>query len=464
MERSSRIPVAADLPPSAPPPLAEGRLRLVDRRLLAWAEFGAADGIPLLYCHGTPGSRLEARLGEAAARQLGLRLIAPDRSGYGYSDSCAGRTLIRASDDLRQLCDHLGLQQLLLLGVSGGGPFACAAAAGLGGRVAALGLICPVGPLTGVPPNRLPLFPWRLLLHWGLWPGHPLERALVPALFLLARTPRWFLRWEARYVAESDRRILTDPGASALLQDSMISALQAGNRGIRDDLTAFRNRWGFPLASIQCPVLLWHGLEDRVVPPLFGELLARRLPHCLANYPPDEGHFSLPIGHSLELLAALLDRAQAARGPWYTGSGSKIASPEKEFPMEKRIATFLESSAFGVVGASSNREKYGNKVLRCYQQQGRRAIPVNPREENIEGLDCVSRVADLPPEVKSLSIITPPPVTEQVVEEAIAHGIRNIWMQPGAESPTAVAACKEKGINLIADGSCVLVVLGFHGP
>ena len=130
--------------------------------------------------------------------------------------------------------------------------------------------------------------------------------------------------------------------------------------------------------------------------------------------------------------------------------------------MEERIARFLSADAFGVVGASTDRAKYGNKVLRCYQQNNRRVIPVNPRAESVEGLPCVASVADLPTEVKSLSIITPPQITEQVVEQAIAHGIENIWMQPGAESPQAVARCEEAGINIIADGSCLLVVLGYH--
>ncbi len=59
-------------------------------------------------------------------------------------------------------------------------------------------------------------------------------------------------------------------------------------------------------------------------------------------------------------------------------------------------------------------------------------------------------------------MITPPQITEKVVEQAIGKGIKNIWMQPGAESAAAVAACKEAGINVIADGSCLLVVLGYH--
>ncbi|HEY6008014.1 MAG TPA: CoA-binding protein [Geobacteraceae bacterium] len=129
---------------------------------------------------------------------------------------------------------------------------------------------------------------------------------------------------------------------------------------------------------------------------------------------------------------------------------------------KEQIDKFLASPAFGVVGASANRQKYGNKVLRCYVQNGRRTVPVNPTEREIEGVPCVAGIMDLPPEVASISMITPPAVTEKLVPLAIEKGIRNIWMQPGAESPGAIDLCRQHGINVIADGSCILVVLGYH--
>jgi predicted CoA-binding protein len=130
--------------------------------------------------------------------------------------------------------------------------------------------------------------------------------------------------------------------------------------------------------------------------------------------------------------------------------------------MKEKIDRFLAAKAFGVAGASTNRDKYGNKVLRCYLQNGRKAVPINPRADIIEGQPCVASIAELPDEVTSLSVITPPKITEQIVEEAIARGIENIWMQPGAQSPQAVARCEKAGINVIADGSCLLVVLGYR--
>ncbi|EAT16997.1 CoA-binding protein [Desulfuromonas acetoxidans] len=127
-----------------------------------------------------------------------------------------------------------------------------------------------------------------------------------------------------------------------------------------------------------------------------------------------------------------------------------------------QIETFLSANHYAVAGASTNRDKYGNKVLRCYQQNNKQVTPINPRAETIEGLPCVSSVADLDDNVESLSIITPPKITTEVVKSAIVKGIKNIWMQPGAESDEAVALCKENGINVIADGSCLLVVLHYH--
>ena len=130
--------------------------------------------------------------------------------------------------------------------------------------------------------------------------------------------------------------------------------------------------------------------------------------------------------------------------------------------IQEQIKQFLASPSFGVVGASTNRDKYGNKVLRCYQQNGKKVIPVNPNEPQIEGIACAVSIVGLPPDVESISMITPPAVTAKLVPLAIEKGIKNIWMQPGAEHPEAVALCQQHGVNVIADGSCVLVVMGYH--
>ena len=131
--------------------------------------------------------------------------------------------------------------------------------------------------------------------------------------------------------------------------------------------------------------------------------------------------------------------------------------------LDKQIEKFFQSKAFGVVGASSDRKKYGNKVLRCYLQHDKEVYPVHNTEQTIEGLSCINFIKNLPQQVESISIVTPPEVTTKIVLTAVGTNIKNIWMQPGADSDEAVSICKQNKINVIYGGSCVLVTLGFDG-
>ena len=130
--------------------------------------------------------------------------------------------------------------------------------------------------------------------------------------------------------------------------------------------------------------------------------------------------------------------------------------------IDEKITLFLKETRFAVAGASTNRAKYGNKILRCYLQHQMDAIPINPRADVIEGVKTVASVTDLDTDVKALSVITPPVISEKVVDEAIAKGIKHIWFQPGAESQLAISTAEAAGINVIGDGSCLLVVLGYR--
>ena len=127
-----------------------------------------------------------------------------------------------------------------------------------------------------------------------------------------------------------------------------------------------------------------------------------------------------------------------------------------------RIQAFLAADSFAVVGASVDRSKYGNKVLRCYQQHGRTVHPIHPRADTVEGLKAYHSLAALPTPVPAISVITPPAITEQVVRDAAAAGVRHVWMQPGAESDAAIKAAEELGLSVIAGGPCLLVVMGYR--
>ena len=129
--------------------------------------------------------------------------------------------------------------------------------------------------------------------------------------------------------------------------------------------------------------------------------------------------------------------------------------------LDDTIDAFLETGPYAVVGASKDRAKYGNKVLRCYLQHGLKAYPINPGSAEIEGQRAYPDLGALPEPVTRISVITPPEVTEGIVTEAAGAGVGFIWMQPGAESRKAVEDAQDAGIAVVSGGPCLLVVLGY---
>ena len=127
-----------------------------------------------------------------------------------------------------------------------------------------------------------------------------------------------------------------------------------------------------------------------------------------------------------------------------------------------RIDAFLAGTRYAVVGASRDRAKYGNKVLRAYLQNGHDVVAVNPNADAIEGVPSYPSLSSLPSPAHGVSIITPPAVTERVIDEAITLGIGHLWLQPGAEHDDAIARAHAAGVNVIAHGPCALVVMGYR--
>lgn len=127
---------------------------------------------------------------------------------------------------------------------------------------------------------------------------------------------------------------------------------------------------------------------------------------------------------------------------------------------KEKIQQFLKAPAFAVVGASDDASKYGHKAYMTYLRHNMKAYPVNPRVKEINGNPVFATLNELPEKVESISVITPPAVTEKVVDDAIAAGVKHIWMQPGAESQTAVQKAEDAGLTVIYGGPCILVELG----
>ena len=126
---------------------------------------------------------------------------------------------------------------------------------------------------------------------------------------------------------------------------------------------------------------------------------------------------------------------------------------------QDKIAAFLAAPLFAVAGASNDPDKFGYRCFVALKNSGRRVHPLNPRTPEIAGQRAFASIQEIPGQVVALSVVTPPSITERIVEEAIAAGVRWVWMQPGAESQAAIARAEQAGLQVIAEGPCVLVEL-----
>jgi pimeloyl-ACP methyl ester carboxylesterase len=281
----------------------EHRIRLADGRTLAILESGDPGGSPALYFHGYPGSRLEGRVAAGAARRHGLRLLAPDRPGFGHSTFLPGRTIGAWAADVAELADRFELERFAILGVSGGGPYALACAARIPERLSCVALIGAPGPLTRkeLTHDMVALNRWALALA---------ARSPLLARLAVRLAATWIRRRPERQVARmmatappADRRVLADPGYHALVTKSFAEALRQGGRGVALELTLLARPWDFRLREVPVPVRIWHGLADNIVPPAAAQHLAAELPGSECRYLPDEGH--LIVRHLDAVLADL---------------------------------------------------------------------------------------------------------------------------------------------------------------
>ena len=127
--------------------------------------------------------------------------------------------------------------------------------------------------------------------------------------------------------------------------------------------------------------------------------------------------------------------------------------------MTPEMQAMLAANSFAVVGASRDPSKYGFLVYRSIKSAGKTAFPVNPKAAEVDGDRCYPSLSVLPQRPEVAVLVVPPPVTEAAVAECARLGIMQVWMQPGAESEAAVMACRENGIQVVAGGPCLMVLL-----
>ena len=286
-------------------PHSEDVIELADGRRLAYAEYGNADGKPVFLFHGLPGSRLSWGLLPGEPIPAGLRVVAPDRPGYGRSDSKPGRSLLDWADDVAQLADALEIGRFAIVGVSGGGPGALACAWKIPERLTSVGVVSSPAP-TDAPGvfegmSRTNRFFMKLAYRM------PRLSALNVRFLahMIRRNPARYINTMKLKVHEVDRQIVARSEIQTMLTQDFTEALHAGAQGMVDDMAANHGQsWGFRLDEIQTKTRFWICELDRSVPPAMGRYLSRIVPNSESIFVPNSGHLWV-LEHLREVLDAM---------------------------------------------------------------------------------------------------------------------------------------------------------------
>jgi pimeloyl-ACP methyl ester carboxylesterase len=282
-------------------------LALDDGRELAFTELGDPAGTPVFGFHGTPGSWRQLAVLEAAARAEGVRLIAPDRPGYGQSSYDPNRRLVDWPRDVAALADQLGLARFGVFGVSGGGPHAAVCARALGERLLGAAIVSGVAPpdTPGVLDGMMPVN----RLNFRLARQSPL--AVLPVMSLMIFVGRRFgeraMQSMQRSMPEADRRVFARPEVAKAFVADLRAASRTAALAAAQDFALFARPWRFRLEDIAVPVHIWQGDVDANVPVSHGKGLAARIPKATLHLCPGEGHM-LFMDHAAEILRAAAGR------------------------------------------------------------------------------------------------------------------------------------------------------------
>jgi pimeloyl-ACP methyl ester carboxylesterase len=282
-------------------------LILANGAWVALSEYGDRDGMPVFFCHGWPSSRTMGELADDAARDLGLRIISPDRPGIRDSQFHSNRRLIDWPPFLNEIADRLGIERFRILGISGGAPYAFASGWMTPERVEKIAVVSGAPPLDGFKDldGLLPIHKRMLVLR---------EKSprLLKLLFHLAR-PFVALRLPLRlrplllkFLQPCDANVLRESRKFDICFDSARHAWRSSALGVMTDAEIYATPWGFPLEEVNVPVALWHGVKDRTFAPRLAESVAARLPNCEFHLVEDAGHYSLPIRSMREILDDLI--------------------------------------------------------------------------------------------------------------------------------------------------------------
>lgn len=290
-------------------PKLEGTIAVGDDRQIGFAEFGDPQGRAIFWLHGTPGARrqipMEARV---YAETANIRLIGIDRPGIGSSTPHQYDTVFAFTEDLRTIADTLGIDKMIVVGLSGGGPYTLACAAAMPDRVVAAGVIGGVAPTTGsdaISGGSMGTLGLRVapLLQMA---GTPIGLAATALIRLIQPVASPVVDLYGRVSPEADRRLLARPEIKAMFLDDLLNGSRKQLGAPFADIIAFARDWGFRLDEVKVPVRWWHGDLDHIVPFEHGQHVVSMLPDAQLYHLPGESHLA-GLGRAEEILGTMIE-------------------------------------------------------------------------------------------------------------------------------------------------------------
>jgi len=292
-----------------------GTVELADGRLIGIAEFGPADGFPIMWFHGTPGARRQVPPRAVDyAHQAGVRIIGVERPGVGRSSPHRYARIIDWADDIAEVLDRLGLDRFGVIGLSGGGPYALAACARMPDRAVAAAILGGVAPASG--PERVGggVVPGlRLIRPVVDFLAEPMARVMSGALKIAG--PFADIAFDAYMTVgpRSDRALLARPEMREMFLDDLLSAGRISFRAVAYDAVLFTRWWGFDIADITVPLYFWHGDADLVIPLEHGRRMAEIAPNSRLSVVSGEGHLAM-LDVAEEAIDWILSHREPAAG------------------------------------------------------------------------------------------------------------------------------------------------------
>ncbi len=277
--------------------LRSGAVELTDGRQLGYAEIGPRDAESrIVYCHGSPGCRLEigALLHAGDVPTEELRIVAFDRPGFGLSTPQPSRTFMSFAADLAEAADKLDIGVMSLLGASGGAPYAMASAIALSERVERMAIVVGAGPpgAAGMEDSAIRRLPsqWAVLRRLQFW--------LLAMAFRRGRGDD-ALDKSIATLSEVDRRAMQRSLVRRWFGEVFAESLRQGGREAAVETAMYWTDWGFNPRDVAVPVTLWYGAQDTSMPIAVGRWLQEEIPESRLEVWPEHGHFTWVFSSAL---------------------------------------------------------------------------------------------------------------------------------------------------------------------